>query len=151
MPLLTPAYHVALVVPELDAGMAALTDALAISWAEIQRRDVAFESPAGPRATEMAYVYSLDGPPYLELIEQRDGTIFATAGLHHLGVWCDDRPGESARLDGLGWPRETVGLAPDGTWAGGLFHLVAGLRVEVVDIARSGPALCRYLAGGDYR
>ena len=44
MPLLTPAYHVALVVPELDAGMAALTDALAISWA----RSSAGTSPSSP-------------------------------------------------------------------------------------------------------
>jgi hypothetical protein len=150
MPIITPAYHVALVVPDVEQTMTDLTAALGLSWARVQRKTLTFEAPDGPQPIDMCYVYSLEGPPYLELIEQRDGSTFATPGLHHLGAWCDDRPGESARLEGLGWRRETVGLAPDGSWAGGLFHLVAGLRVEVVDIARSGPPLCRYLAGGDY-
>ena len=72
-------------------------------------------------------------------------------GLHHIGVWSDDPSGESARLESLGWPREAVGVAPDGSWAGALFHRgTGGLRVEVVNIATSGPKLIRYLAGGDY-
>ena len=57
----------------------------------------------------------------------------------------------TARLEGEGWPRVSVNLTPDGEWAGALYHLgTCGLRVEMVDIARSGPRLCRYLAGGDY-
>jgi hypothetical protein len=151
VPISTPAYHVALVVPDLERATSELTAALGFSWAGVQRRTNTFESPDGPTRVDMCFVYSLEGPPYLEIIEQREGSIFAASGLHHLGVWCDGRSAESARLDGLGWPRETVGLAPDGSWAGGLFHLVAGMRVEVVDIGRSGPPLCRYLAGGDYR
>jgi hypothetical protein len=151
MPISTPPYHVALVVPDVEQAMADLGAALGFSWATVQRRTNTFETPSGPTPVDMCFVYSLEGPPYLELIEQRAGSIFDTAGLHHLGLWCDERGSESDRLDQLGWPRETVGLAPDGSWAGGLFHVVAGLRVEVVDIGRSGPPLCRYLDGGDYR
>jgi hypothetical protein len=93
----------------------------------------------------------LEGPPYLELIERREGTVFEDVGMHHLALWCDDPAAESVRLEGEGWPRESVNLTPEGNWAGALYHLgTAGLRVEVVDIAKSGPRLCRYLAGGDY-
>jgi hypothetical protein len=99
----------------------------------------------------MCFTYSLQGPPYIELIERREGTMFGRLGLHHIGVWSDDPASESARLDALGWPRESVAIRPDGTWSGALFHLGTGnLRIEVVDIGASGPKLACYLAGGDY-
>jgi hypothetical protein len=72
-------------------------------------------------------------------------------GLHHIGLWSDNPVAESKRLESLGWPRETVGLRADGSWAGGLYHRGTGdLRIEIVDIGSSGPKLLRYLAGGDY-
>ncbi len=151
MTLVTPPYHVGMIVPEVEAGMEEVTAALGVTWGRVQRRHVTLESPAGPVPVEVCYVYSLTGPPYLELIEQRPGTVFEALGLHHLGLWADDPAGESARLDGRGWPRETVSLLPDGSWGGGLFHTGAGaLRLEVCAIARAGPRLVNYLGGGDY-
>jgi methylmalonyl-CoA/ethylmalonyl-CoA epimerase len=151
MTLQAPHFHVGVVVADLESGMEEIARALGLRWGRVQRRQVEMEGPDGPVALEMAYAYSLDGPPHLELIERRAGSIFDTVGLHHVGVWTQDRPGESARLESLGWPRETVGLCPDGTWAGGLFHTgTGGLRVEVVDVGRSGPRLLNYLGGGDY-
>ena len=151
MTLQAPHFHVGVVVPDLAEGMDEISDALGLRWGRVQRREMAMEAPGGPLSLEMAYVYSFDGPPHLELIERRPDSIFDTVGLHHLGIWTQDRPGESARLEALGWPHETVALCPDGTWAGGLFHTgTGGLRVEMVDIARSGPRLLNYLGGGDY-
>jgi hypothetical protein len=151
MTLQAPHFHVGVVVADLVPGMNEIAEVLGLRWGRVQRREMVMESDGGQITLEMAYAYSLDGPPHVELIEQRPGSIFDTPGLHHLGVWTQDRPGESARLAALGWPRETVALCPDGTWAGGLFHTgTAGLRLEVVDIVRSGPRLLNYLGGGDY-
>lgn len=151
MAILTPAYHFALVVENLEAAKQELTEALGLTWARDQRRQACLEAPDHPITLYMAYAYSLEGPPYLEIIEQRPDSPFAQLGLHHIGVWSDDPRAESARLEQAGWPRETVGLAPDGSWAGSLYHRgTAGLRVEVVNIAVSGPKLVRYLTGGDY-
>ena len=100
----------------------------------------------------MTLVRPLDGPPHLELIERRARTP------------CSTPPGCTTSACGptTGWgsprgskrsagQRETVGLTPDGAWGGGLFHRGMGcLRLEVVDIGRSGPLLARYLGGGDY-
>lgn len=109
------------------------------------------ECASGISGVDVCYAYSLDGPPYLELIERRDDCVFDKLGLHHIGVWANDPVGESTRLDEMGWPRESVIITPEGTWGGGLFHTgTSGLRVEVVDIARSGPRLLNYLGGGDY-
>ncbi|HEY6533117.1 MAG TPA: VOC family protein [Acidimicrobiales bacterium] len=152
MPIVPPPYHFGLVVADLEAAQQELADALHLRWAGTMRRSLTLESPDGPTPVEVAYCYSLEGPPYLELLEQRPGTIFDQVGLHHIGIWCDDFHVESERLEQLGWPRETVSLKPDGSWSAGLFHTGdCGLRLEVVNMATSGPALLRYLAGGDYR
>ena len=151
MALTTPPFHIGLVVPDLITGMSEITVALGLAWGKIQRRVLTMESTNGPTPAEVAYAYSLSGPPYLELIEQRPNTVFDKIGLHHIGVWTEDPRGESVRLDAIGWPRETVIIGPDGAWGGGLFHTGTGaLRLEIVDIARSGPRLVNYLGGGDY-
>lgn len=151
MTLMAPHFHVGMVVADLTQGMDEISDALGLRWGKVQGRDLTFDMPEGPSRLSVAYVYSLDGPPYFELIEQRPNSVFEKPGLHHIGVWTQDPRGESERLEACGWPRETVLLGPDGTWGGGLFHTgTDGLRVEVVDIARSGPRLVNYLGGGDY-
>lgn len=152
MTILCPPYHLGLIVENLERARAELTAALGLTWALDQRRPACLEAPGGPLRLEMAYAYSIQGPPYLEIIERRPDSPFEQPGLHHIGVWSDDPAAESARLEAAGWPRETVGLAPDGSWTGALYHRgTGGLRVEVVNIAVSGPKLVRYLAGGDYR
>jgi hypothetical protein len=152
MAIITPPYHFALVVEDVEQAKEDLGKALGLTWAKTQLRSYVTETRDGRKPGEMCYAYSLQGPPYLELLELRPGTIFDRVGLHHIGLWTDDRAFESARLDSVGWPREAVTVNPDGTWGGGLFHTgICGLRLEVVDIATSGPRLVRYLGGGDYR
>jgi hypothetical protein len=151
VPLITPAYHVGLVVEHIEDAQEELERVLGVSWGRVQRKTLRLETLGGPKDVDVAYVYTLEGPPYLEVIEQRVGTVFEPLGLHHLGLWTDDSAGESARFEHEGCPRESVILKPDGSWSGGLFHGTrSGLRLELVDIDRSGPRLARYLAGGDY-
>jgi hypothetical protein len=139
------------VVESVEQAQSELTAALGLTWNRVQRRAVRLDSPDGLIETAMIYTYSTQGPPYLELIEQQPGTPFGQLGLHHMAVWSDDPKESSRHFEELGWPRETVSLAPDGSWAGGLFHVLSGgLRIEVVDIAKSGPKLARYVNGGDY-
>jgi hypothetical protein len=148
MPVHSPAYHFAVIVPDLAAAQAELTAALGVRWAAEQRRATRVEDGT---EIDVRFVYSVTGPPHLELIEQRAGTLFGTPGLHHIGVFTDEPHAASAELEALGWPRESVAIDAEGQWAGALFHQgTAGLRVEVVDIATSGPRFVRYLAGGDY-
>jgi hypothetical protein len=140
-----------MIVEDVEQATEELHEILGVHWGRIQRKTLTIETPTGPAPTDMCYSYSVDGPPYLEVIEQRPRTAFEMLGLHHIGVWTDDPPAESARLDAIGCPRETVVIKPDGTWGGGLFHVAScGLRVEMVDISRSGPRLIHYLNGGDY-
>lgn len=145
-------YHIGLVVEDLDSAMIELTRFLGLSWAKTQRRSgVLHESPDGPEAYDMYYVYSIQGPPYIEMIEQRPSSPYAQLGLHHIGLWTDDSTAQSEQLIADGHPRETAVLGAEGKPVAGFYHhLLKGLRVELVDAARSGPRLVRYLRGGDY-
>jgi hypothetical protein len=148
---ITPPYHIALVVEDVERAIEEMSSALHLTWARVQRRIALSKYREEGVEVDMCFTYSLQGPPYLELIEQREGTMFARLGLHHIGVWTDDPASESSRLETIGWHRESVGIRPDGSWSGALFHIGTGqLRVEVVDIGASGPKLACYLAGGDY-
>jgi len=149
--LVSPPFHVGMVVPDLATAMEEIGEVLGVTWGLVQRRTLEMETTDGSAQFDIAYAYSRTGPPYLEVIEQCPGSVFEKVGLHHIGVWTDHPAGESVRLDSMGWPRETVIIGPDGAWGGGLFHCgAAGVRVELVDIARSGPRLVNYLGGGDY-
>ena len=152
MALVAPPYHFGLVVDDVEDAQRELGEALHLTWASVQRRTSTMETSAGLAPVDVCFVYSLEGPPYLELIERREGSVFDQVGLHHIGVWADDGASESGRLSGLGLPREAIGVRPDGSRGGGCYHLATcGLRIAVVEIGRSGPALLRYLAGGDYQ
>ena len=151
MALITPAYHVAVVVKDLDRAMEELGAILGVSWhvpfgGEGYQLLHGVQVPVTSRVT-----YSTAGPPYLELLQQCPGSIWETTGLHHIGVWVDDWRAESARLVAAGLPVESVGVDANGEWTAGCYHSTAdGLRLELVDIGRSGPKLARYLNGGSY-
>ncbi|MBV9843350.1 MAG: VOC family protein [Sphingomonadaceae bacterium] len=137
MAAIVPPYHFTLVVEDVPAAMADLTRLLGLSWAPIQGDDL--------------FTYSLQGPPYLELLKRRDDTIFDKTGLHHIGIWVDDMATESERLEQLGCEPELVRRDEEGRVLPGCFHKTRdGLRLELVQIGNSGPKLARMLNGGDY-
>ncbi|MBV9995386.1 MAG: VOC family protein [Caulobacteraceae bacterium] len=137
MASIMPAYHVSIVVEDVPAAMEDLTRLLGLTWAPLQG--------------DALFAYSLQGPPYIELIKRRDGGLFDKLGLHHLGIWVDDMRGESARLESLGSTLEFVAKDADGAWLPGCFHQTRDhIRLELVQIGSSGPKLARMLNGGEY-
>ena len=94
MPIAFPPYHVTMVVDDVKAAMADMTRLFGLQWAPLQGDGL--------------FTYSLQGPPYLELLKRRDDTIFDTAGLHHIGLWVDDVNAEAARLEAEGCEAEFV-------------------------------------------
>lgn len=161
MSAIVPPFHIGLVVADVERSMQELTDLLGLEWcgpltgvAEHHLYDGAVVPTMGTSDHEpQGAVYSKQGPPYLELIQQRPGTVWETTGLHHIGVWVDDAHAESERLAAAGCPLEAVAsVEADGTWIAGCYHKTSDdLRIEIVDISRSGPKLARYLNGLPYR
>ncbi|WP_378738412.1 VOC family protein [Nocardia brasiliensis] len=146
MPTLLPSYHVGIVVADLARAMAEFGK-LGVEWhAPVKQNSDVFVDGATVTITPWM-VYSKQGPPYLELLEQVPGTIWAETGLHHLGLWADNVPQESQRLSDEGLPllvsaHENTADAPF------CYHLTAdGVRLELIDIGRAGPGNAVYLSG----
>ena len=99
-------YHVGLVVGDLADAVDQDQEALDLSFAKVREIHFPVVVDGERRAIDMLATYSLDGPPYLELIEEKAGATLAAdaLGLNHLGFWAKDVPAAKARLDALGMP-----------------------------------------------
>ncbi|MFF5257933.1 VOC family protein [Actinomadura viridis] len=146
-------YHVGIVVPDLEPAMEEFSATTGVTWGRVQRFPAGFATPSGPRTFHQTFVLSLEGPPYIELLVRVEDSVWERTGLHHLGMWSDDVPGESAGLEGRGCAWEAAIVDGEGRRAGGCYHVLSasGARIELVSRAASAPRLERYLSGGDYR
>jgi hypothetical protein len=86
----TNLYHVGVLVTDLDAAMAQFAEVLGVTFGE--PRTVAAVVEEGGTRTErpLHVVYSIEGPPFLELIEAQEGGVWGGhhgEGLHHIGSW----------------------------------------------------------------
>jgi hypothetical protein len=128
-------YHVGIVVTDVDAAMLEMAASLGVTWG---RPQLVANLPSGT-ADGPVFVFSLEGPPYYELIRARPATVWHAPGLHHLGVWCDvlHRAGVEALAAGWQWEQ------------GKYFFSSTGVRYELVPRQTYAPRLRRYLDGGD--
>jgi hypothetical protein len=150
----TPLYHVGFVVKDIDAAMAAWSEATGIRFGAILTRTLTWGSPADDGAlaiqeVETKFSCSINGPPYIELIQRRDGKPWEHLGFHHIGMWSNDIASDSDRLAALGCPWAGASLDPVTLGkVGGCFHTVIdGARVELVSRARGRARPARYLGG----
>jgi hypothetical protein len=126
-------YHAGYLVPDLLAGMERVARTMQITWATPFEMESGFARPSGePDSDVVRIAFSLEGPPYLELIEvvPRAGSIFAQpsgGGFHHFGIFADRWRDETARLCAEGMELERTG-------AGVAFvrDPQLGVRIEVV-------------------
>lgn len=84
-------YHVGIVVDDLDATLARLTDVAGYRWCERYTGDQEVTTPDGTITVPMRFAYSMDAPR-LEVLQSVPGTLWepADSGIHHLGYWPDD-------------------------------------------------------------
>lgn len=121
----TDFFQVGIVVPDLEAAMDELGEALNLEWGEIIINRVL--------DWDVRLVFST-ATPYIELVEGPVGSPWdATAGprLDHLGYWADDPDAEALRLEARGWQTEL-----DGRVLGRSVYYQrdprSGLRIEMV-------------------
>jgi len=126
-------YHLAYRVPNLLDSMAALSKSLGATWAAPFETEGEFEKPGGGvDKAHLRIAYSLQGPPFIELIEHvggSPGSIFAEppGGVHHIGVYAERWRDETARLVGLGFVHEL-----NGSGLAFVRDPVLGVRYEIV-------------------
>jgi len=90
----TNLYHVGVLVEDLDAAMARFGEVLGLTFEEprtLSLDDHAEVISKGERiGGELRVVYSVEGPPFLELIQAHDHGVWGRhhgEGLHHIGSW----------------------------------------------------------------
>jgi hypothetical protein len=150
----TRTYHYGVRVPDLDVAMAEMGADLGLTWATVQQRQQAVWTPAtGAITVPLRFTYSCEGPVHMELLEGAPGSVWdgrEQPGIHHVGVWVDDVPGETAALVAKGWTIAAAGKAPDDGY-GAFTYVVppkSGLIVELVWSAVQ-PMFDRWWAGGE--
>lgn len=102
-------YHTGIVVRDIEATMAELTANMGTRWREVGSQVVrTWTAMSGVRDVPFRAVHSLDGPPYLELIESVEGTIWEATGagsVHHIGYFTDNLSSVAATLESNGAKR----------------------------------------------
>jgi len=122
-------YHVGIVVPDLDEALESYRNSFGFDWTEARTspQDVLVE---GVRQTSLIRAcYSIQGPPYIELIEDVTGNVWGNSayGMNHTGFWAEDIVDARDRLERSGLialvqdasedpPRFTYHRAANGMW-----------------------------------
>jgi catechol 2,3-dioxygenase-like lactoylglutathione lyase family enzyme len=125
-------YHVGLVVPDLEAAMHDYGELFGFEWATVGPPRTQHVMVGGERRdAEIAVTYSTQGPPHLELIEERSGGVWAAESpLNHVGFWAPDLADAVARLTNAGFPAEVHDAGSDGDDHAGptvfSYHPIAG-------------------------
>lgn len=112
-------YHVAFVVPDLEEAMARYEQAFSYRWTRVRDRTRTVTTEAGPQEVRLRIVFSIEGPPHVELIERAPQSLWdGPETLHHIGYWAEDVKVESARLAacGLPWAASMDLGEPGGPW-----------------------------------
>lgn len=146
------AYHLGIRVPDLDAAMSELGDALGLTWCSLQESNQSVWTPAdGLQTVALKFTYSVEGPNHLELLEGAPGTVWdgrESPGAHHTGVWVDNVALSTEELLAKGWALVAAQRPPEDGY--GVFAYVqppSGLIVELV-LSAIEPMFQRWFAGG---
>ena len=139
MALVGPWFHVGVVVPELEAARAHLSELLAVSWGPIAELDIAKRDADGNDLTlPLRVCYSTEAPR-LELIQGLPGSVWECnehSNLHHIGFWSDALADDVGAFVAARCPLQLSGRDGDTAPVQSAYHRdPLGFTVELVDIA----------------
>ena len=131
-------FHVGILVEDLDVAIEHFSALLPLTFGRPRTLAIDEWDPVtdAVRGRELRFIYSDEGPPYVELMQFQDDGVWGRQhgeGLHHVGFW---QPGFDDRLTeipALGHPVETwMPRASEATAAYLRPELLHGTRVELV-------------------
>lgn len=123
-------FHTGLVVVDIERAMAELSGSLGVTWKGGWPAMHRLHYFGTGHEVELRIAFSVEGPPHIELIEAKEGTIWPPeeCGLHHLCYWSPTPEASAEALEAQGYTR----LMGEPGSAGGYFRGPAGLAVEVL-------------------
>ena len=128
-------YHIGLTVPDVRAAMEQYSTALGFTWARMHESSFEVMVDGERRQAQIAVTYSIQGPPYLELVQERRGSIWGADGLAltHVGFWAEDLSASRRALEESGLAARVRDADRDGRPARFSYHPFAGgLWIELV-------------------
>jgi hypothetical protein len=130
-------FHVGIVVPDLDVGLARLAELLGVQWGPIIENDIQVRDGDGQDLLLPNRICYSTGAPYLEVIQEVPGSPWVCnehSNLHHIGFFSDALVAESRELSAAACPLEFLdghGNAPPSAFT---YHRdPLGVRVELVN------------------
>lgn len=132
-----PMFHVGIVVPDLDAGLARLGELLPVRWGPIVENDIpARDGHGNDRVLPNRICYSTE-PPYLELIQEVPDSPWVCnehSNLHHIGFFSDSLVTDARELSAAACPLELLDGHGDASPCAFTYHRdPLGVRVELVN------------------
>ena len=99
-------YHVGLVVTDLATTAAQYTDLFGLRWATPRRTTLPVMIDGERVEPELVVSYSLNGPPYVELMQELAGHVWGADALRldHIGFWTPDLDAAVAEFEQRGLP-----------------------------------------------
>jgi catechol 2,3-dioxygenase-like lactoylglutathione lyase family enzyme len=140
MALVGRLYHVGIVVPDIEVAQAHLGELLGITWGPVLHVD-AYDVRDGD-GNDLVFpntlCYSTE-PPHVELVQEVPGSVWECnehSNLHHIGVWSDALPADSAGYGEARCPLQLCGHDGDTAPVQFAYHRdPLGVRIELVDVA----------------
>jgi catechol 2,3-dioxygenase-like lactoylglutathione lyase family enzyme len=121
-------FHIGILVKDVEAARADFTASLGVEFEPVHSQQIA-------TGETTRFCYSLQGPPYLELVEMTGTGSWSPdqpEGFHHIGLSDPDTP---ARCAAFGRGVELIAPGPDGSPLVALTppEALHGVRVEYFD------------------
>jgi Glyoxalase/Bleomycin resistance protein/Dioxygenase superfamily len=136
-------FHVGVIVSDLPAAQARLTDLLGAAWGPVLENEIEIRDGEGNELRVPNRICYSTGPPYIELILEVPGTPWVCnehSNLHHIGFYTATVAADSDRLGAAVCPLEIMGGHGDGPPNGWAYHRdPLGVRIELVDEAIRAP------------
>jgi Glyoxalase/Bleomycin resistance protein/Dioxygenase superfamily len=124
-----PFYQVGVLVEDIEAAMTELSSALGCTWGKVTNPTV--------DGWSIRVVFSVEGPPHIELIEGVPGSPWDTSSgsrIDHIGFWSDDLDASADRAISGGLPlsKDADGRVVNLPF---VYHdaRASGMRVEFID------------------
>jgi hypothetical protein len=152
-PTMTGLFHTGIIVPDLEAAMSGLGEALGVRWVEPLESEGYIHVKPGKAFRRSRVTFSVEGPHHIELIQQVDNTAWRAVRdgplVHHLGFAVDDLAAESERLVKLGFSREAWHESESGGLVRYVYHHNphGGIFIELIEHTQRA-AVARWLETG---
>jgi catechol 2,3-dioxygenase-like lactoylglutathione lyase family enzyme len=144
-------FHSGMVVTNLEESAAQYCELFGLRWAPPRPSRLQVRVDGILQQVELVATYSVQGPPYLELIEEISGSVWASEalGLNHVGFWASDLPSAAKALERSGLPARAFDEDADEAMKRFSYHRgTDGIWLELVCPSFE-PKLAEWLASGN--